>query len=369
MLHWPGIPQRGKLFGQLRAEFGHVNAPNDHRRESRHDQIYPTLDAHDIERARRFGVVHRLAPGEALATVGKIGPGLALIFDGTVDVCRHDALGERKFISGFGPGSILGERSQLAGRPSLTDAVARGPGEALFFDPKQMRALLIAEAELGERIMRALILRRTKMFQAGVCGAVIVGRADNPDVLRLEGFLDRNGYPHERLDPQADAEARALIDRFHVDPGQLPIVLCPTGNMLRNPGEIELARCIGLVGPIDPHRVFDVAIVGAGPAGLATAVYAASEGLSVLALDCRSFGGQAGASARIENYPGSRPVFPEWHSWRAPTTRRPNSALRSPFRMKRSALTCRTTRLPDIISCGSRATNASPPDRSSSPAA
>jgi thioredoxin reductase (NADPH) len=133
---------------------------------------------------------------------------------------------------------------------------------------------------------------------------VIVGRAENGDVLRLEGFLRRNGHPHQRLDPEADAEAKALIERFHVDPGQLPIVLCPNGQLLRNPSEIELARCIGLVRPIDPNRLYDVAIVGAGPAGLAAAVYAGSEGLSVLVLDCRAFGGQAGASARIENYLG-----------------------------------------------------------------
>ncbi len=117
-------------------------------------------------------------------------------------------------------------------------------------------------------------------------------------------FLRRNGHPHQLLDPETDAEAKALIERFHVDPGQLPIVLCPGGQLLRNPGEDELARCIGLVGPIDPNRIYDVAVVGAGPAGLATAVYAASEGLSVLVLDCRAFGGQAGASARIENYLG-----------------------------------------------------------------
>ena len=123
-------------------------------------------------------------------------------------------------------------------------------------------------------------------------------------MLRLEGFLRRNGHPHHRLDPERDPAARALIERFHVDPGQLPIVLCPDGSLLRNPGEVELARCLGLVRAIDPNRIYDVAIVGAGPAGLATAVYAASEGLEVVALDCRAFGGQAGASARIENYLG-----------------------------------------------------------------
>jgi thioredoxin reductase (NADPH) len=123
-------------------------------------------------------------------------------------------------------------------------------------------------------------------------------------VLRLAGFLRRNGHPHQKLDPEVDPEARAIVERFHVDPGQLPIVLCPSGTLLRNPSESELARCLGLVGPIDPGRLFDVVVVGGGPAGLAAAVYGGSEGLSVLVLDCRAFGGQAGASARIENYLG-----------------------------------------------------------------
>jgi thioredoxin reductase (NADPH) len=123
-------------------------------------------------------------------------------------------------------------------------------------------------------------------------------------VLRLAGFLSRNGQPHQMLDPASDACAQTLVERFNVGPSQLPIVLCANGGLLRNPSESELARCIGLVRPIDPDKVYDVAIVGAGPAGLAAAVYAASEGLSVIVLDARAFGGQAGASARIENYLG-----------------------------------------------------------------
>ena len=179
-----------------------------------------------------------------------------------------------------------------------------GPVQALIIPPDRLRALLVAEAELGERIMRALILRRVGLLETGAGGPVIVGRSESGDVLRLENFLRRNGHPHQTLNSETDPEAKALIERFHVDPGQLPIVLCPSGQLLRNPGENELARCIGLVGPIDPNRVYDVAIVGAGPAGLAAAVYAGSEGLSALVLDCRAFGGQAGASARIENYLG-----------------------------------------------------------------
>jgi thioredoxin reductase (NADPH) len=272
--------------------------------ETRRDQILPLLDATDIERAWRFGEVRRFAPGEALAAIGEVGVGLGIVLSGQVDVYRYDAHGERQHFYTFGPGSFLGELAQLAGRPSFGDAVASEPVKALIFSPDRMRALLIAEAELGERLMRALILRRAQMLQDGIGGPVIVGRSENANVLRLEGFLARNGTPRMRLDPETDPEARALIDRFHVDPGQLPIVICPGGEVLRNPSEDELARCIGLVGPIDPERLYDVVIVGAGPAGLATSVYAASEGLSVLVLDCRSFGGQAGASSRIENYLG-----------------------------------------------------------------
>lgn len=272
--------------------------------ETRHDQILPQLDTTDIERARRFGEVRRFAAGETLAAIGEVGIGLGIILSGQVDVYRYAAHGERQRFYTFGPGSFLGELAQLAGRPSFGDAVATEPVKALIFSPDRMRALLIAEAELGERLMRALILRRSQMLQDGVGGPVIVGRSENPSVLRLEGFLARNGTPRMRLDPDTDPEAKALIDRFQVDPGQLPIVICPSGQLLRNPSEDQLARCIGLVGPIDANHLYDIAIVGAGPAGLAASVYAASEGLSVLVLDCRSFGGQAGASARIENYLG-----------------------------------------------------------------
>jgi thioredoxin reductase (NADPH) len=272
--------------------------------ESRRHQIFPTLEASEIERVRRFGEVRSYGAGEALVTVGQVGPGLMIVLAGEIDVTQRDETGRRELIVTHGPGAFTGELAQLEGEPVLVDVHAQTPVEALVIPPNRLRALLIAEADLGERIMRAMILRRVSLIESGAGGPVIVGRAEHGDVLRLEGFLRRNGHPHHRLDPERDPAARALIERFHVDPGQLPIVLCPNGQLLRNPGEVELARCLGLVRPIDPDRIYDVAIVGAGPAGLATAVYAASEGLEVVALDCRAFGGQAGASARIENYLG-----------------------------------------------------------------
>ena len=271
--------------------------------DTRRHQMFPKLEPAEIERLRRFGEVRSLGAGEALAKVGAVGHGFAIILAGHVDITQRDQWDRRTLIVTHGPGSFMGELTTLAGRPALVDAYAQGPVEALIITPERLRAMLVAEAELGERIMRALILRRVGLLQAEV-GPVIVGRAGNGDVLRLRGFLSRNGHPHQSLDAESDPEAKALIERFHVDPGELPMVLCAGGQLLRNPSDNELARCIGLVGPIDPNRVYDVAVVGAGPAGLATAVYAASEGLSVLVLDCRAFGGQAGASARIENYLG-----------------------------------------------------------------
>ena len=272
--------------------------------EQRGEQMLPVLDALEIERVRRFGECRSFASGAALATIGQVSSGLMIILAGNVEVSHRDKSGQRVIIVTHGPGQFLGELAQLAGRPALADATALEPVQALVIPPDRLRALMIAEADLGERIMRALIIRRVGLLETGSGGPIIVGRADNGDVLRLQIFLRRNGQPQQLLDPDIDAEAKALIERFHVDPGQLPIVLCPSGQLLRNPTEDELARCIGLVGPIDPNRVYDVAVVGAGPAGLAAAVYAASEGLATIVLDSRVFGGQAGASARIENYLG-----------------------------------------------------------------
>ncbi len=289
---------------------------------NRRDQMFPILTAAEIERVRRFGTVRAFAEGEVLARIGDTGRGLAIILSGALDVTRHE--GAHELIVTHGPGGFMGELAQLAGRPGLLDAQAKQAGEALLIPPDRLRALLIAEAELGERIMRALILRRMSLLETGAGGPVVIGHADDGNVLRIRNFLHHNAYPHQGLDPRTDPEARALIERFHIDADLLPIVLCPDGEFLRNPDEQELARCLGLLQPIDPTRVYDVAVVGAGPAGLATSVYAASEGLSVLVLDCRGVGGQAGASARIENYLG----FPTGISGHALMARAYNQAAK-----------------------------------------
>jgi thioredoxin reductase (NADPH) len=271
--------------------------------ETRRHQMFPTLTHEEIDRVRRFGVERSFAAGDYLAKVGDFAPGLMIILSGKVDVYQSKA-GHQALIVTHEPGGFMGELAQLGGRPALVDAIAREPVHAIVVSSEQLRALLIAEAELGEHIMRALILRRMGLLETGGGGPIIVGSADNGDVLRLENFLARNGHPHQRLDPDIDSCGKVLIEKFDVTRDELPIVVCPDGKMLRNPTETELARCIGLISPLDPNRVHDVVVIGAGPAGLATAVYAASEGLSVLVLDCRAFGGQAGASARIENYLG-----------------------------------------------------------------
>ena len=277
---------------------------NDHVADLGLPQLFLVLDPAEIERVRRFAELRHYAPGEALFRIGEAGHGLFVVLSGKVDLVRQDELGNSKSFLSFGPGGVIGEMAQLSGRPVMVDGYAHGPVEVLDIPPDRLRALLIAEAELGERIMDALILRRVGMIEKGTGGPVIVGSAESGDVLRLKGFLTRNGHPYEWLNAKTDAKAKVLMERYAIDLAELPIVLCPGGELLRNPSEGELARSIGLVGPIDPHRLFDVAVVGAGPAGLATTVYGGSEGLSVIMLDCRAFGGQAGASARIENYLG-----------------------------------------------------------------
>ncbi|WP_332888415.1 FAD-dependent oxidoreductase [Allosphingosinicella deserti] len=271
--------------------------------DTRGAQMFPTLTPDEMERLRRFGTLEHFAAGTAMVQVGETGHGLYVLLSGAVEISQNDR-GVRTPIVTHLAGGFMGELAQLSGRASLVDAYALRDSQVIAIPPERLRDVLVAEATLGERIMRALILRRMGLIEVGAGGPVIVGRAGSGDVLRLSNFLGRNGHPHTTLDPAVDSCAATLIERFQVTEEQLPIVLCPDGKLLRNPTEAALGRCIGLVRPIDPDTVFDVVVVGAGPAGLATAVYAGSEGLSTVVLDCRAFGGQAGASARIENYLG-----------------------------------------------------------------
>jgi thioredoxin reductase (NADPH) len=272
--------------------------------EARRAQMFPVLTAGEIARMRRFGTVHRYANGERLFETGKPSPGMFVILSGSIRATRHDGLGHEVPLIEQGVGGFTAEVGQLSGKPAFVDGVAHGEVEALLIVPEQLRALLVAEATLGEKIMRALILRRVGLIETGSGGPVLIGSPSSPDVVRLRGFLSRNGYPHQFFDPASDEDARMFIDRYAPSPDDLPLVACPDGTVLRNPSESELAKCIGMLDSEATNEVSDVAIVGAGPAGLASAVYAASEGLSVIVLDARHYGGQAGASARIENYLG-----------------------------------------------------------------
>ena len=272
--------------------------------QARRDQMFPLLDEKDFARLKRFGQNERYPAGTRIVETGKLSPGLLFLLSGRVGVVQGGEFADRAAIVEHGPGNFLGELAQLSDRPALVDATALDDVEAIVVPPRALRDLLVQEAELGERLMRALILRRVGLLEQGQAGPIIIGPAGNGDVLRLGNFLTRNGQPHRFLDSLTDSCAKILAERFHIAPEHLPIVLCPGGQMLRNPGEAELARCIGILRPINPDTLYDTVIVGAGPAGLAAAVYAASEGLATLVLDCRSFGGQAGASSRIENYLG-----------------------------------------------------------------
>lgn len=264
-------------------------------------QMFPVLTEEELARLSRFGEPVSYKAGDVIARVGEVPPGLMLMLSGRAEVTRQGK--EVSHIVTHERGNFMGELAQLSGRPSLVQVEALENVEAIAVPPDRLRAMLIAEAELGERIMRALILRRVGLIESGA-GPVIIGGEANADVLRLVNFLRRNGHPYQAIDPAKDSCGQTLVERFKIEQEELPIVLCSTGQLLRNPTEGQLARCVGLVGPIDPDRLYDLVVIGAGPAGLATTVYAASEGLSVLAIDCRSFGGQAGASARIENYLG-----------------------------------------------------------------
>ena len=269
----------------------------------RRHQAFPVLAQAEVERMRRFGTVVHFRHGERLYTAGEISAGMFVVLKGHVVVTQRDGLGHLTPVVRHGPGEFSAEVGQLSGKPALVDGHADGDVEALLIPPDQLRALIIAEADLGERLVRALILRRVALIEAGASGPVLIGQPQSAGVIRLQSFLNRNGQPHHVMDATTDPDAAALLAQYGAGPAEV-LAVCPNGAVLRNPTEGELARCTGMVDSDDHDELFDVIVVGAGPAGLATAVYAASEGLHVLVVDCRAYGGQAGASARIENYLG-----------------------------------------------------------------
>ena len=271
--------------------------------ESRDEQAFPVLDEDDLARIRRLGYLQRYESGRRLFTAGEASPSMFVILEGAVSVRQRDGAGNVVPIVRLGPGQFLAEITEISGRPALVDAFADEDVEVLLVPPAQLRALLIAEADLGERIMRALILRRVRLIAAGASGPVLVGRSDSPAMLRLEAFLSRNAYPYRQIDAANDPDAAALLEQYGRAAAQV-LAACPDGSVLRNPSDTSLARHLGMVDTAEHNAIFDVAVIGAGPAGLSAAVYGASEGLHVIVLDRRSFGGQAGASARIENYLG-----------------------------------------------------------------
>jgi thioredoxin reductase (NADPH) len=269
----------------------------------RRDQMFPRLNAAQIGRISAVGHHRRVRAGELLFELGEQHTRFFVVIDGTIEIVRPID-GREESVTVQGPGEFTGEINMLSARRALVRARAVGDGSIVVVDREQLRALVQRDAELSEILMRAFILRRVALIARGVGGLVLLGSGHSASTLRLREFLSRNGQPFTYHDVESDPDVQALLDRFHVGVGDVPVVVCEGGQVLRNPSIEALAAGLGLSPEIDVHPTRDVVIVGAGPAGLAAAVYAASEGLDVLVLEHTAPGGQAGSSSRIENYLG-----------------------------------------------------------------
>ena len=286
-------------------------------------QRFPRLRAEQLEVVKRFANTEprRFSPRESIFQVGERGVPAWFLLEGSAELFGRDGLDQEIALRHIESGQFTGELHQLTDRPTLAGALAGTDGcVALPLNAERLRALIVGSAELGELIMRALILRRVGLLERGV-GPVLLGRAGSADLLRLQAFLTRNAYPHFVLDC-ASERGRQLISDMALPADDLPILVCACGRVLRRPSNEEAGVWLGITPTLNHDDLYDVAVIGAGPAGLATAVYAASEGLSVLVLDAEVLGGQAGASARIENYLG----FPTGISGLALTGRALNQA-------------------------------------------
>jgi thioredoxin reductase (NADPH) len=280
------------------------------------EQMFPYLPERDIDRTRVFGKETQWIAGSIMFTMGRPSPGLVVMLKGFVRVIRRDALGRVHRVFEYRAAQFLGEIAQLFGHPCLGDGIVVEDTTAIVIASLDLRRLLVMEAELGEKIMRALILRRVGLIERG-SGPVLIGDSTDVRLISLQDLLRRNSYPYSLIDALDDPDTVALLQRISATRADFPIVICPDGTVLREPDENRLATTLGWLPDFDPEHVYDTVIVGAGPAGLAAAVYAASEGLSVAIFDSWGPGGQAGTSARIENYLG----FPAGISGQALTGR------------------------------------------------
>jgi thioredoxin reductase (NADPH) len=267
------------------------------------NHAFPQLSAEQIDRIRPFGKVRKVEAEEILFQPGDGSVPFFVVLSGEMEIVQIDMTGERA-IATHKAGSFTGELTMISGRGALVRGRVSVAGEFLELTPADFLSLVARDAELNEIFMRAFILRRLLLLSSGRGNVVLLGSRHSANTLRLREFLTRNGHPHTYIDLDTDKSAQSLLDQFAVKPEQIPVVICNKETVLRNPTTAELANCLGLNLSIEASQVRDVVIVGAGPAGLAAAVYAASEGLDVLMIETEAPGGQAGSSSRIENYLG-----------------------------------------------------------------
>jgi thioredoxin reductase (NADPH) len=266
-------------------------------------QAFPVLTDAQISRVRSGSKLRRVQRGEILFELGDTNVPFFVLLSGSMEVVQPALIGESP-VAKHGSGEFTGEMTMISGRRCLVRGRVTEPGEFLELNGDGLRSLVAKDAELSEIFMRAFILRRLELISRGQGDVILMGSRHSPNTLRLREFLIRNEHPYTYVDLDTDETSQDLLDRFDVKPDQIPVVICNASVVLRNPSIQELADCLGLNSPVDESQVRDVIIVGAGPAGLAAAVYAASEGLDVLVIETASPGGQAGSSSKIENYLG-----------------------------------------------------------------
>ena len=266
-------------------------------------EAFPVLTADQINRIRASSKVRKVEVGDILFELGDGDIPFFVLLSGSLEIVQPDLQGEHLIVK-HGPGEFTGEITMISGRGSLVRGRVTEAGEFLEMRSDDLRTLVARDAELSEIFMRAFILRRVALINQGRGNVILMGSRHSAQTLRLREFLTRNGHPHTYVDLDTDTNAQELLDRFHVKMEEIPIVICNNRTVLRSPSIQELARCLGLNAHITPSELRDLVIVGAGPSGLAAAVYAASEGLDVLVIEADSPGGQAGSSSKIENYLG-----------------------------------------------------------------